>query len=150
MWVRSKVTVCHARDACSIPGSGRSLGAGHGNPVQYSWLDNPVDRGAWRATVHRVTQSRTQLSNWAHTYLNWQLSSSCKKDEFLNYHPQMGSWPPTTNPGDQSLYLLIGHTHTHTHTRIYNIANIQHNATYCFCWPTIAHASEWLPLPVFL
>ena len=37
-----------------IPGSGRSLGGGHGNPLQYSCLENPIDRGVWRATVHRV------------------------------------------------------------------------------------------------
>ena len=45
----------------SIPGSGRSPGEGHGNPLQYSCLENPMDRGAWRATIHRVTKSQTQL-----------------------------------------------------------------------------------------
>ena len=47
------------RDVGSIPGSGRSPGGGHGNPLQYSSLENPMDRGAWRATVHRVTKSQT-------------------------------------------------------------------------------------------
>ena len=47
------------RDARSIPGLGRSPGGGHGNPLQYSCLENLVDRGAWRATVHRVTQGQT-------------------------------------------------------------------------------------------
>ena len=42
-----------------IPGSGRSPGRGHGNPVQYSCLDNPMDSGAWRATVHSVAESLT-------------------------------------------------------------------------------------------
>ena len=46
-----------ARDTGSIPGSGRSPGGGHGNPLQYSSLENPMDRGAWWATVQRVTQS---------------------------------------------------------------------------------------------
>ena len=46
----------------SIPGSGRSPGGGHGDPLQYSCLENPVDRGAWRATVHGLTESWTQLS----------------------------------------------------------------------------------------
>ena len=46
------------RDAGSIPGSGRSFGGGHGNPLQFSYLENPMDRGAWRATVHRVTKSQ--------------------------------------------------------------------------------------------
>ena len=48
-------------DMGSIPGSGRSPGGGHGNPFQYSCLENPIDRGAWRATVHGVTKSQTQL-----------------------------------------------------------------------------------------
>ena len=45
------------RDAGSIPGSGRSPGEGHGNPLQYSCLENPMDRGAWRATGHGVAKS---------------------------------------------------------------------------------------------
>ena len=43
-----------ARDVGLIPGLGRSPGGGHENPLQYSWLENPVDRGAWQATVHRA------------------------------------------------------------------------------------------------
>ena len=49
------------RDTGSITGLGRSPGGGHGNPLQYSCLENPMDRGAWRATVHGVTKSQTQL-----------------------------------------------------------------------------------------
>ena len=49
-----------AGDAGSIPGLGSSPGGGHGNPLQYSCLENPMDRGAWWATVHRVAKSRTQ------------------------------------------------------------------------------------------
>ena len=49
------------RDAGSIPGSERSPGGGHGIPLQYSGLQNPMDRGAWRATVPRVTKSQTRL-----------------------------------------------------------------------------------------
>ena len=45
----------------SIPGSGRSPGEGNGNPLQYSCLENPMDRGAWRATVPGVAKSQTQL-----------------------------------------------------------------------------------------
>ena len=51
-----------SRDWGSIPGSRRSPGGGHGNPLQYPCLENPMDRGAWRATVHGVTESQTQLS----------------------------------------------------------------------------------------
>ena len=49
------------RDMGSIPESGRSPGGGHGNPHQYSCLENPIDRGAWWAKVHRVAKSQTQL-----------------------------------------------------------------------------------------
>ena len=48
-------------DVGSIPVSGRSPGEGNGNPLQYSCLGNPMDRGAWWTTVHRVVKSRTQL-----------------------------------------------------------------------------------------
>ena len=52
-----------AGDAGSIPGSGRSPGGGNGNPLQYSCLGNPMDRGAWRATVHGVAKDQTRLSS---------------------------------------------------------------------------------------
>ena len=48
-------------DLGSILGLGRSLGGGNGNPLQYSCLKNPMDRGAWRATVHGVAKSQTKL-----------------------------------------------------------------------------------------
>ena len=47
------------REPGSIPGLGRSPGRGHSNPLQYSCLENPMERGAWQATVHRVTKSQT-------------------------------------------------------------------------------------------
>ena len=49
------------KDVGSIPGSGRSPGEGNGNPLQYSSLENPMDRGAWQATVCRVAKTQTQL-----------------------------------------------------------------------------------------
>ena len=52
----------NAGDVGSISGSVRSPGVGNGNPIQYSCLENSIDRGAWRATVHGVAKSRTQLS----------------------------------------------------------------------------------------
>ena len=52
-----KESACNAGDLDSIPGLGRSPGEGNGNPLQYSCLENPVDRGAWWATVHKVTKS---------------------------------------------------------------------------------------------
>ena len=53
----------NAADLGSIPGSGRSPGEGNGNPLQYSCLENPMDGGAWWATVHGVTKSWTRLSD---------------------------------------------------------------------------------------
>ena len=58
-----KESVCSAGDPGSIPGSERSSGEGDGNPLQYSWLENPMDRGPWRTTVHVVTKSQTRLSD---------------------------------------------------------------------------------------
>ena len=52
----------------SILRSGRSFGVGHGNSLQYSCLENSMDRGAWRATVQGVTKRQTQLNDWAHTH----------------------------------------------------------------------------------
>ena len=52
----------NAGDTGSIPGLGRSSGEGNGNPLQYSCLGNPMDRGAWRATAHGVAKSRTRWS----------------------------------------------------------------------------------------
>ena len=54
-----KESVCNERDLGSIPGLERSPGEGNGNPLQNSCLENPMDRGAWQATVHGVTKSWT-------------------------------------------------------------------------------------------
>ena len=57
------------RDAGSIHVSGRSLGGEHGNPLQYNCLENPMERGAWWATVHGVTKSQTWLNEHTHAWL---------------------------------------------------------------------------------
>ena len=54
-----KASACNAGDLCSIPGLGRSPGGGNGNPLQYSCLENPMDRGALQATVRGVSKSQT-------------------------------------------------------------------------------------------
>ena len=83
------------RDAGLIPGSGRSPGEGHGNPLQYSCLENPMDRGAWQATVHRVAKSQTglkQLSTHTHIIkekMNTQYSGTELK-------PIKSSWLPSS------------------------------------------------------
>ena len=68
-----KASACKAEDLGSIPGLGRSPGEGNGNPLQYSCLENPMDRGAWRATVHGVTESQTRLSNFTFTPASKQI-----------------------------------------------------------------------------
>ena len=58
-----KESTCNAGDLGSIPGLGRSPGGGHGNPLQYSCLGNPMDRGAWRATGHGIPKNQIGLSD---------------------------------------------------------------------------------------
>ena len=65
----NKESVCSAGDLGLIPASGRSPGEGNGNPLQYSYLENSMDRGAWWATVHGVAKIQTQLSDYYYYYL---------------------------------------------------------------------------------
>jgi len=58
-----KEPACHVGDLGLIPGLRRSPGEGNGNPLQYSCLENPMDRGAWWVTVHGVAKRQAQLSN---------------------------------------------------------------------------------------
>ena len=58
-----KASACNVGDWGSIPGLGRSPGEGNGNPLQYSCLENPMDGGAWWATIHGITKNWTQLSD---------------------------------------------------------------------------------------
>ena len=75
-------------DKGSIPGSGRSPGEGNGVPLQYSCLENPMDRGAWRATVHGVTKSWTRLSDThTHTHTSRYLCDLGKPSAGVNYFP---------------------------------------------------------------
>ena len=75
-WLSGKESTCNAGaagDAGSIPGSGRSSGRGHSNPLHYCCLENPMDRGAWRATVPRVTESLKVNNNWCNL-AEWKVS----------------------------------------------------------------------------
>ena len=63
-----KASACNAGDPGSIPGLGRSPGEGNGNPLQYSYLENPMDGGACWATVYWVAKSGTQLSDFTFTF----------------------------------------------------------------------------------
>ena len=67
-----KESACNVGDLGSISGLGRSPGEGNGNPLQYSCLENPMDRGAWRATVHGVAESRTRLND-QHTHISFTI-----------------------------------------------------------------------------
>ena len=71
-----KASACNAGDVGLIPGSGRSPGEGNGNPLQYSCLENPMDGGAWWATVHRVAKSQTRLNDF--TYHKIKYLEICK------------------------------------------------------------------------
>ena len=62
----------------SIPGLVRSTGGGHSNPLQYSHLENPIDRGAWQVAVHRVSQSQTQLKRLSTAH------SICQRNECMH------------------------------------------------------------------
>ena len=63
-----KESACNAEDPGSIPGSERSPGQGNGNPLQYSCLENPMDRGAWWTAVYGIAKSQTQLSDFTFTF----------------------------------------------------------------------------------
>ena len=79
---------CNTGDPCLIPGSGISLGEGNGNLLQYSCLGNPMDRGAWWATVHGVAKNQTQLK-WLSTY-----SRTWRKDSKVCL--RLGTWKWST------------------------------------------------------
>ena len=72
-------------NAASVPGSGKSPGGGSGNPLQYSWLDNSMDRGAWQAAVHWVTQNWTQLTQLSRIFSTLVLEF----EDFPHYFPWM-------------------------------------------------------------
>ena len=83
-----------------IPGLGRSLGGGHSNPLQYSCLDNLMDRGAWWAMVHRVTKSWTWLKGLSTTQLQslWNTGGGSLVSWMLEWMPQAGP-AKTSIPG---------------------------------------------------
>ena len=78
-----KESTCNAGDPGSIPGSERSPVEGHGNPLHYSCLENPMDRGSWWATVHGVTKNQTWPSYWAHTHSHLRKNFSFLKNSSI-------------------------------------------------------------------
>ena len=92
LWLSGKESTCNAGvtgDAGLIPGLGRSPGGGHGSPLQYSCLGNPMDRGAWDAIVHGVTKSQTQLNDLLHRHETYRAhthvtsSRTCSQEHTL-------------------------------------------------------------------
>ena len=84
----SKESACNAGDPGSVPGWGRSPGEGNGNPLQYSCLENPMDKGAWGGTVHGVAKSWTRLSD-QHTQNIWsRFREGCSKSGKRNEKPR--------------------------------------------------------------
>ena len=80
-WLSGKESACHSEDTGDlglIPGWGRSPGGGHDNPLQYSCLENPMDRGGWWALIHRVTKSQTRLK-WLNTNIYLRASSVAQR-----------------------------------------------------------------------
>ena len=101
-WV--KESACNAGAVGSILGSGGSPGGGNGNPPQHSFLKNPMDRGAWQATVQKVTKNWTQLS--MHDRTGRPPSGTCGFEEKCRQHS--GQWIPRelllrTSPGARGL-----------------------------------------------
>ena len=82
-----KISACNAGDPGWIPGSERSPGEGNGNPLQYSCLKNPMDRGAWWAAVHGIVKSWTQLSVRAcvHTHIHTHIYISHLLYPYIGY-----------------------------------------------------------------
>ena len=91
-WLMGKNPPADIEDVGLIPGFGRSPGGKNGDPLQYSCLGNPIDRGAWWATVHGVTNSQTRFSNWAHSQalsrLQTYLETYLKNDRMILIHLQ--------------------------------------------------------------
>ena len=106
-------------DSGLIPGSGRSPAEGNGNPLQYSCLENPMDRGAWQATVHGVAQNRTQLKwlSTAQVKYMFNFIRSCQtcfqSDYSILYSRKQCMWVP-----------LVPQPHSHLVLAVFLILNI--------------------------
>ena len=94
-WPVGEESACSVGDPGSSPGLGRFPGGGHGNPLQYSCLENPVDRGAWWATVHGFSMSRTRLNDFTFTFYLHALEKE------MATHSSVLAWriPGTGEPG---------------------------------------------------
>ena len=116
-WCSGKETTCQCRRYkrwVSIPGSGRFPGGGHGNPLQYSCLENSMDRGAWQATVYGVARSRTRRSN---TRTPMHPHTHTLSHSYTDSHTLTLTHTCThTDTHTHTLTHILIHTHTHTHS----------------------------------
>ena len=130
-------------DSSSTPGPGRSPEVGNGNLLQYSWLENPMDREAWWATVHGVTESWTQLSDWARTHIKTQLQIFVWKYVFIS----LGCIPGNkiSQSHDNSMFnFLSNYPPVSTASAPFYISTIP-----CMRGPTSLHSCQYLLLSVF-
>ena len=87
-----KESDCNAGVLGSIPGLGKSPRGGHGNPLQYSCLENPMDRGPWQATVHGVMKSQTQLNTHTHTRAHMYMLHRAEIILAMSFLPSFFTW----------------------------------------------------------
>ena len=97
-WLSGKESTRKAGDLGLIPGSGRSPGEENGNPLRYSWLENPTDRGAWLATVHGVAEELDMLSTHARKVIRYVdrqvfLEKRVNGHRLLEVQPQISDYP---------------------------------------------------------
>ena len=107
-WLSGKESTCNA-EATGDPASRKFPGGGNGNPLQYSCLENPMDKAAWRDTVHGVAESQTQLSDLAHMHTHTHTL----------IHICPCHTPPHIHTGLQSHIFTQAHTSSHSHTCLY-------------------------------
>ena len=122
------------RDMGSILKLGRSPGVGNGNPLQYSCLENPMDRRAWGPTVHRVAEESDRTEQLTNNFV-WRSSA-----------PLLSAAPLVDLPGLQSWVCARACTHTHTHTHIYHKGPVK-ISTPDVCFSELHQSWTAFPLP---
>ena len=105
-----KASACDVEDPCSISGLGRSPGEGNGNSLQYSCLENLMDRGAWWATVHGVAKSQTRLTDYTHicVYILYIYSIYIYTYIYIRIHIAVATFLKNLSMLTCNLMLLVG------------------------------------------